>query len=276
MSNEPIPTERPQPDSSVRGYDLPDWADTADDERPDSEDTWRDDAVADLGTPPVEHDGPSGTEDSEGHLYQLSVCRVECSYCETTTLRRHHEGCDAPIVRLGGEWQCGACGIEIPPPRHCHDCGGPVTRTATAVPVDLCLEARPAAIERAVHAETNHRRANHGLAPLAYSDHLQAIALQHSRDMAQRDFFDHATPDGDEAVDRYRQFGHDERSCGENLARVYPDRAASPEAAAREVVGEWMDSPGHRENLLEERFEREGIGIYLGDGGAIYATQNFY
>jgi len=276
MPDEPIPIKRAETASAVRGYDLPDWADAPDDDRPDTDDTWQNDAISDLGTPPVKHDDASSVDDSGGPFHRLEICRVECSYCDTTTLRRHHEGCDAPIVRLGDEWQCGECGIEIPPPRRCHHCGAPVTRTATEVPADLRLEARPADIERAIHAETNDRRTSHGLNPLAYSDHLQAIALQHSRDMAQRDFFSHATPGGDEAIDRYRRFDHADQSCGENLARVYPDCSASPEAAAREVVDGWMESPGHRENLLRERFEREGIGVYLEGDGAVYATQNFY
>jgi len=94
--------------------------------------------------------------------------------------------------------------------------------------------------------------------------------------MAERDYFSHTGPDGNDASDRYRIFGHDTRRCGENLALEYLNPTAAPEASAQTVVDGWMDSAGHRENILMENFDEEGIGVYLRPSGAMLVTQNFY
>nr|WP_246391966.1 CAP domain-containing protein [Halosimplex pelagicum] len=138
------------------------------------------------------------------------------------------------------------------------------------------LSAESVEIEHAIHDETNRRRVDHGLDRLTYSDHLSIIAARHSRDMAQRDFFAHANPDGDEPSDRYKTFGHDTRSSGENIALEHYDVLATPEKVAQSVVDAWMNSQGHRENILRDHFTEEGIGVYLNHDGGVYATQNFY
>jgi uncharacterized protein YkwD len=143
------------------------------------------------------------------------------------------------------------------------------------IPLALEIDLRPRELERAIHEVTNDRRIDEGLGRLEYSNPISAIALQHSRDMAQRGYFSHNSPEGADVSDRYRTYGHQARQCGENLAKVFPAQNASLAEAARDVVDAWMSSPGHRENLLRERFEREGIGVYFTQTGAVYATQNF-
>jgi uncharacterized protein YkwD len=265
----------------IAGGELPDWADWDGEEStdtnppPDSSDSWLDDTLVDLGSPERGRADTSASPDASEHGLRLTVNRTVCQHCGTAS-RRHHQGCDAPLVRIGGQWRCGDCGVEMPPPAECTECGGQVDRRPVDVPFDLRLEARPAEIERAIHEETNDRRHEHALDSLAYSNHLGTIALHHSRDMAHREFFAHTNPDGQAAIDRYREYGHSDGSAGENIAKIYPDRTASAEDAARTVVDEWMASPGHRENILRDRFEREGVGVYLAQDGAVYATQNFY
>lgn len=129
-------------------------------------------------------------------------------------------------------------------------------------------------VERLVAEAVNERRAANGLDALVYDTELAEVAAYHSRDMHERDYFAHEGPDGETLSDRYARFGID-CNGGEN---IYLTRggglAASEETLADHVVREWMNSEGHREAILKERFTRQGIGIVIVDG-SVYATQNF-
>ncbi|WP_276258647.1 CAP domain-containing protein [Haloglomus litoreum] len=129
-------------------------------------------------------------------------------------------------------------------------------------------------VEHLVAEEVNERRAANGLDPLDYDADLAAVAAFHSRDMHDRDYFAHEGPDGETVSDRYSRFGID-CNGGEN---IYLTRggglAATERTLADHVVREWMNSEGHREAILKERFTRQGIGIVIVDG-SVYATQNF-
>lgn len=206
----------------------------------------------------------------------VAITHSVCDSCGAANVQPYHDACSAPIIYVGSEWQCAGCGSPVSPADTCPGCGASIAPDTLEVPLDISHRANPNELERAVHEETNRRRSQHNLDTLAYSDHLSAIALQHSRDMAHREFFDHTSPDGEDASDRYRRFGHDTRSCGENIARTHPSPDDATRDVAASVVDDWMDSPGHRENILREQFEREGIGVYLTTQGAVYSTQNFY
>jgi len=93
--------------------------------------------------------------------------------------------------------------------------------------------------------------------------------------MCHRDYVDHASPEGDGPMDRYETYGHQTNISGENLARVSPPPSASPVEVARKITDGWMNSEGHRENILRPEFDREGIGVYVSRTGSVYATQNF-
>ncbi|MFB6207015.1 MAG: CAP domain-containing protein [Haloglomus sp.] len=129
-------------------------------------------------------------------------------------------------------------------------------------------------VERLIAQEVNDRRTARGLEPLAYDRDLAAVAAYHSRDMHEREYFAHEGPNGETLRDRYARF---EVDCngGEN---IYLTRggglAATERTLAEHVVREWMNSEGHREAILKERFTRQGIGIVIADG-SVYATQNF-
>ncbi len=123
------------------------------------------------------------------------------------------------------------------------------------------------AFEARVLALTNQFRAENDKPPLAHDAKLDAAAGGWSEAMAEGDFFRHSTP---AQVERE---GYAWRSWGENIAAGY----ATPEA----VVRGWIDSPGHRANLLSDRFQEIGIGhVYLAeDRGSVnynhYWTQTF-
>ena len=111
-------------------------------------------------------------------------------------------------------------------------------------------------------ALVNAERQSNGLPPLEMDDRLSSVARAHSIDMAQRGYFDHTDPDGQSPFDRIGAAGIAYFAAGENIAWG----AATPES----VVKGWMDSPGHRANILNEKFTRIGIGYY-----DLYWTQVF-
>lgn len=143
------------------------------------------------------------------------------------------------------------------------------------------------AIERAIHREINEVRAERNLSLLSWDASLAEIARYHSRDMIERGYFAHTGPDGETMGDRYEQFGYECRvpkgdgsyaTGGENIAYVYASQYDDADAVAARIVDLWMDSRGHRENILREYWENEGIGVRLGtvDGERrVYVTQNF-
>ncbi|GAB2447498.1 CAP domain-containing protein [Streptomyces incanus] len=111
----------------------------------------------------------------------------------------------------------------------------------------------------------NQERAKVGCSPVAANSSLTGLATAFSRDMADRDFFDHTDPDGDTPWDRASAAGISDLG-GENIARG--------QATAAAVMEAWMDSPGHKANILNCDFKTLGVGVHFGSGGPWW-TQNF-
>lgn len=126
--------------------------------------------------------------------------------------------------------------------------------------------------EQLIHVRVNAVREERGLSTLGYSSVLAEIAEAHSGDMAEYDYFSHTNQQGLDAGDRYDRHGVG-CAAGENIFR-YSATWITPEDLAQRAVDAWMDSPGHRENILRSRFDREGIGVVYGDDW-VYVTQNF-
>jgi uncharacterized protein YkwD len=113
----------------------------------------------------------------------------------------------------------------------------------------------------------NADRIAEGLSALSCDLRLSEVARAHSRDMAERDFFDHTNPDGEQPWDRMERHGvRGFRSAGENIAAGYPSPAAVEEG--------WMNSPGHRANILNDGYTHIGVGLF-DDGGRLVWTQVF-
>ena len=126
----------------------------------------------------------------------------------------------------------------------------PVARAAAAA-------ADPTA-EAAVLALVNEARADAGCGALTADPALAAVARAHSADMRDRDYFSHTSPEGLSPFDRAEQAGVDD-SRAENIAFGQSDAAAVMEA--------WLESPGHRENILDCDLTRLGVGVAEGPGG---------
>ncbi|MFJ6657200.1 CAP domain-containing protein [Streptomyces sp. NPDC091377] len=114
---------------------------------------------------------------------------------------------------------------------------------------------------------TNRERLAAGLRPLAPDPPLTAAAQAHSADMVGRDFYSHTAPDGGRPWDRAEAAGARRRSIGENIA--------CGQRSAAEVVTGWMNSPGHRANILKPDFTHIGIGLAGGGRAGMYWTQVF-
>ncbi len=120
---------------------------------------------------------------------------------------------------------------------------------------------------------TNQFRAQNGVAPLSLNPELNAAALNHSTDMALQDYFSHTGKDGSSPGDRMNQVGYASYGWGENIAAGY----TTPE----QVVQGWINSPGHRANMLNPSYTELGVGYYhfANDTGSVnytnYWTQDF-
>jgi uncharacterized protein YkwD len=122
-------------------------------------------------------------------------------------------------------------------------------------------------IRQRVVTLTNNRRRNHGCRNLARNDALDRAAQTHTRKMANRDTLSHQLRGEASLGVRVRRAGYSWTLVGENVAAGY----ATPEA----VVRAWMNSAGHRRNILNCRYRHIGVGYAVSDRGTPYWTQDF-
>lgn len=148
--------------------------------------------------------------------------------------------------------------------------GAPVTSAAEPGPAhaaSLTVEQ----VEASLVAQTNAARAAAGLPLLQLDATLMALARQRSQDMIDRDYFSHTDPEtSGSMVGPYCIVPLGVAYCGENLAG-----AGSLEDAEANVVGRWLASDGHRENILRSEFGRIGIGVAVGGRWGAIVTQLF-
>ena len=143
----------------------------------------------------------------------------------------------------------------------------------TVIAVVLLLEEEPVRDLRAMESETeravNRVRVRHGLRALVSDPVLVRVARAHSEDMVRRHYFDHEDKDGHRVGDRVTAAGIAWHKVSENLAM----NAGMDDPVERAVEG-WMDSPGHRHNILDSAVTHTGVGIAEDDGGYTF-TQVF-
>jgi uncharacterized YkwD family protein/spore coat assembly protein SafA len=122
-------------------------------------------------------------------------------------------------------------------------------------------------VEEQVLVLVNKERAKVGVKPLQMDWELQRTARTKSCDMAQKGYFSHQSPTYGSPFDMMRQFGIDYRSAGENIA--------SGQKTPEEVMQSWMNSQGHRENILKADFTHIGVGYCVGGQNGTMWTQMF-
>lgn len=126
-------------------------------------------------------------------------------------------------------------------------------------------------LEKKVFDLINERRTEYGLPGLKWSDEVAEIARLHSENMANLSFFSHKDLDGLMVNDRADALGIKKwRTIGENIAFNHGYKNPAESAVQR-----WMESPSHRENLLNNRWIESGIGIAVTADGTYYFTEVF-
>ena len=146
----------------------------------------------------------------------------------------------------------------------------PASAGACASVSATASSASAAQLSKATLCLLNQERAKRGLRALRMNKRLSLAAKRHAQDMVRRDYFSHETPTGTDFVTRIRRAGYRGPTLGENLA-CGSGSYATPAA----TVQSWMDSPGHRANILNRRFREAGLGVVSGAptiGGSDSAT----
>ncbi|MFG3081678.1 CAP domain-containing protein [Streptomyces parvulus] len=120
--------------------------------------------------------------------------------------------------------------------------------------------------EAQVLALVNEERAAAGCSPVTANDRLTRAADDYSDVMASSGVMSHTGPDGSTMASRVEAAGYQWSTLGENIARGQADAAS--------VMDSWMNSEGHRANILNCSFKELGVGVHFGDGGPWW-TQDF-
>lgn len=151
-------------------------------------------------------------------------------------------------------------------------------------------------LEKKIHHLINQERQYNGLSALVWDDRLSNVARIHSKDMASRGYFSHDTPEGLDPTARGAKYGvRCEKTIGnliysgiaENIFqnnlynRVWYTNGIPTsyewndmDDLAQSTVSGWMESSGHRQNILAQTYDREGIGIAISSDDKVYITQN--
>ena len=119
-------------------------------------------------------------------------------------------------------------------------------------------------VEKQVITLVNQERAKVGLPALKKDWELSRVAKYKSQDMRDRNYFDHNSPTYGSPFQMMKSFGINYRAAGENIAQG--------QTSAQQVMNAWMNSSGHRANILSRNFTHIGVG-YVADGN--YWTQMF-
>lgn len=151
-------------------------------------------------------------------------------------------------------------------------------------------------LENLIHQLINVKRQQAALTTLSYDDPLAGIATAHSADMATNQYLSHTNLAGQSPSDRAESASYTctkqqgtfyTRGIGENIfqgwlfaSRTYVDGVLTRnymtmDQLADQIVEGWMDSPGHRANVVRPSYDKEGIGVTVGPDEKVLVTQNF-
>lgn len=122
-------------------------------------------------------------------------------------------------------------------------------------------------LEDQVITLVNKQRAMNGLQPLTKNWTLAKMARCKSQDMVTHNYFSHTSPTYGSPFTMMQNFGINFTAAGENIAEGQP----TPQA----VMNAWMNSPGHRANILSPAYNQIGVGMAKTSNGVIYWTQDF-
>lgn len=137
-----------------------------------------------------------------------------------------------------------------------------------------------ARVASGIHRATNAERGMAHCTPVKRDRMLDAIAQEHAADMAARGYYSHKGPKGITDTDRAIRSGFEHKWAGAGRVWIMDNIWMEPRrgyhrGTARGAVRAWMRSPGHRQNMLDGRHRRLGVGVALSRRGVIYYVQAF-
>ncbi len=210
------------------------------------------------------------------HIYGDCMFAFRTTGGQTVTQSQCVEGCS--MGALNGAERCLET-VQCTQPAVSSCLQGAMQPDAGAPPpADSGVPAGNAGLEEQVLVIVNQRRAmgancggtNYGPAgPLVMNEQLRAAARGHSLDMGTRNFFDHNTPEGTTPFQRIAAAGYTGSPQGENIA--------AGNATAEATMTQWMNSPGHCQNIMNPQYRSIGVG-YANVASSRYRhywTQNF-
>jgi uncharacterized YkwD family protein len=136
----------------------------------------------------------------------------------------------------------------------------PAKPTQTQQPVQKAPAAAPSSAPKysnEVLALVNQQRANAGLQPVAFDSNLSAMAMDKAKDMYNLNYFDHNSPTYGSPFDMMKAYGISFRYAGENIAKG--------QQSPSQVMNDWMNSAGHRANILNSNYSKIGLAYYNGE-----------
>ncbi|WP_142415693.1 CAP domain-containing protein [Hathewaya massiliensis] len=173
----------------------------------------------------------------------------------------------------------GSCNQTAKPVKPTAKPATPVTKPTTPAPKPATSAVKPVAnpttqtssnfsqYQQEVLNLVNAERAKAGLKPLKLNAELNKVATLKSQDMATKNYFSHTSPTYGSPFDMMSKFGISYRTAGENIAMG--------QRTPSEVMNGWMNSAGHRANILNGSFTDLGVGIAKDSNGRLYWTQSF-
>lgn len=130
-----------------------------------------------------------------------------------------------------------------------------------------------AQVEQLIYQKVNEERAKVEISQLSYNSTMEKYARIKSKDMGDNNYFSHEDLSGKLITEKMKQDGVSYKAWGENIA--YIGGVSDANKLAEQFMTNWMNSSGHRANILSTNFESIGIGVYK-SGNRFYATQEFY
>lgn len=131
-----------------------------------------------------------------------------------------------------------------------------------------------AQVEQNIYNIVNQERAKAGLSSLSYNSTMEKYARIKSQDMGDNNYFSHEDLSGNLITKKMIADGVSYNAWGENIAYI-GGSSIDAETLARKFMTNWMNSSGHRANILSTNFDSIGVGVYK-IGNKVYATQEFY
>ena len=122
-------------------------------------------------------------------------------------------------------------------------------------------------LARVMLAQVNKQRRSAGLSELSLSQELTKVAQIKAEDMRDQGYFGHTSPNYGSPFEMMQEFGINYGTAGENIAQGQP--------SVESVMAGWMNSSGHRANILNENFTQLGVGYCIDEAGNTYWVQMF-